>query len=111
MSHSPLQRPNRPQKPTLKNQAIKPTNNHHLDPPGAGPAGAAREEEEEGCMGLIQVGPGLLGLVHVRVCTIGFGTHTHTHVHTRTRMHMVLPAVVGAVVVGAAAWGSGAGGR
>ncbi len=28
MSHSPLQRPNRPQKPTLKNQAIKPTNNN-----------------------------------------------------------------------------------
>ncbi len=28
MSHSPLQRPNPPQKPTLKNQAIKPTNNN-----------------------------------------------------------------------------------
>ncbi|GAL93670.1 type III-B CRISPR module RAMP protein Cmr6 [Microcystis aeruginosa] len=38
MSHSPLQRPNRPQKPTLKNQAIKPTNNNQpsRQPPRGG---------------------------------------------------------------------------
>jgi CRISPR-associated protein Cmr6 len=38
MSHSPLQRPNRPQKPTLKNQAIKPTNNNQpsRQPPRSG---------------------------------------------------------------------------
>ena len=38
MSHSPLQRPNRPQKPTLKNQAIKPTNNNQSPkkPPSGG---------------------------------------------------------------------------
>lgn len=37
MSHSPLQHPNRPQKPTLKNQAIKPTNNNQ--PPKKPPSG------------------------------------------------------------------------
>ncbi|GEA26582.1 hypothetical protein MiAbW_01135 [Microcystis aeruginosa NIES-4325] len=37
MSHSPLPRPNPPQKPTLKNQAIKPTNNHQ--PPQQPPRG------------------------------------------------------------------------
>lgn len=38
MSHSPLQRPNPPQKPTLKNQAIKPTNNNQYPkkPPRGG---------------------------------------------------------------------------
>ena len=38
MSHSPLQRPNRPQKPTLKNQAIKPTSNNQpsRQPPRGG---------------------------------------------------------------------------
>ncbi|GBL10786.1 hypothetical protein MSj_02279 [Microcystis aeruginosa Sj] len=38
MSHSPLQRPNPPQKPTLKNQAIKPTNNNQSPkkPPSGG---------------------------------------------------------------------------
>lgn len=38
MSHSPLQSPNPPQKPTLKNQAIKPTNNNQSPkkPPSGG---------------------------------------------------------------------------
>ena len=37
MSHSPLQRPNRPQKPTLKNPAIQQQNNHQ--PPKKPPSG------------------------------------------------------------------------
>ncbi|MFM7906086.1 MAG: type III-B CRISPR module RAMP protein Cmr6, partial [Microcystis sp.] len=37
MSHSPLPRPNRPQKPTLKNPAIQQQNNHQ--PPKKPPSG------------------------------------------------------------------------